>query len=142
MYTYEQCLAETMTAIKEYQRLRKDKNEWDYWRFQEIRDVLSEAMLNFIPYYADIRAAAEQAEIDRKIYYEERKEYWKEEYKGQRGYASLIESKALQDCKEIYAAEVKANREHYKARYLYERVDQMLNSIAGRCKGLLKDWEE
>lgn len=137
-YTYEECLEKTLTHIKRYNTARNNQNEWDKWEFQEIRDDLSESLVFFGPFYSDLRADAEQAEINRKMFYEERKKYWRDKLGGSRGSASLAESNAMIDCKEIYELEIKANREYYKARSLVERIDQVLNSIASRLKILEK----
>jgi hypothetical protein len=128
-----------MTAIKRYNTARLNRDYWDYWLFQEIRDQLDESMIYFSPIYAEIRANAEQAEIDRKMYYEERSLYWRDNLGGERGSAGKAESKAFVDCKDLYLKESQAKKEYYKARALVEQVNQLSNSISGRTKGLLRD---
>lgn len=137
-WTYEECMSHTLVWVKKYATARKEGDEYDKWFFQDVRDELSEALVFFGPHYADLRANAEQAEVDRKNKIEERKEYWRDHYKRQRGTASMVESKAIQDCKVKFDHEVEAKREYYRARIMIERVDQVLNSIASRLKLLEK----
>lgn len=144
-YTYEDCLLDIMTQVKRYVTYRQRKLD-DFWELQSIRDNMSEALLFFGPFYADIRANAEQAEMDRKMAYNERKMHWKEQYKVDgkipRGSADPIETHVLEDIKEHYQREVDRNREYYKARVLMERADQELNSISSRLKALMKNNEQ
>jgi hypothetical protein len=133
-YTYEDCLAQTLSQIKRYSTARRNRSEWDKWEFQDIRDELAEALVFFGPHYADLRAESEQREVDRKLKFEKRRLYWRSYYKGERGTASLAESKALEDCEDELNNEVEANRLYYQARELISRLDQVLNSIASRLK--------
>ena len=137
--TYQECMETCLVEIKKYHTARRNEvDKFDPWIFQDIRDELSEALVHFGPLYADLRADAEQAENDRKIHYETRKEFWKDHFEGKRGTASLAESKALQDCEDIMKSETEANRKYYQARTLVERIDQVLNGTASRLKLLEK----
>lgn len=136
-YSYEDCLSECLSQVKKYHTARRSK-QWDYWEFQEIRDDLSESLVYFGPVYADLRANAELAEVQRKQRFEERKLHHRSEAKGKKITASEIESLATTDIKTDMEKEVEAKREYYKARHLVERIDQVLNGIASRLKPLDK----
>jgi hypothetical protein len=144
-YTYDECLREIMTQVKRYVTYRQQKLD-DFWELQSIRDIMSESLLFFGPFYADLRANAEQAEMERKLAYNDRKTYWKEQFKVDgkipRGSADAIESNVMDDIKDYYQKEVDTNREYYKARVLMERADQELNSISSRLKALMKNNEQ
>jgi hypothetical protein len=127
-----------LTQVKRYRTAIKNESEWDYWEFQNIRDELAEALLYFGPHYAKTRQDSELAEVERKALFAERRIHWKEHYKSVRGTASLAEDKATLDCKDIMAAEAKANHLYYQARSIVERVDQVLNGIASRLKPIEK----
>ncbi len=141
-YKYEDCLAQTLHQVKHYNTLRNNKDLWDKWEFQDIRDELSEALVYFGPFYADLRADAEQRDIDYKIYLEERKNHWRGVYGGVRGTASQVDSNALIDCKQHLKDKTEANRAYYQARALQDRIDQVLNSLASRLKILEKHDKE
>lgn len=136
-YTYERCLEEIHAQIKRYKTARRMMSE-DINEYQDIRDMLTEALFFFGITYADIRYNAEAAEMKRKLFYIERKVYWKEQHP-ERGLADLIESKTLADSKTVEEEELQAKKQYYKARILMERADQELNSISSKIKILLKN---
>lgn len=137
-YTYEDCLEQTLKYIKEYNTMRNNRDEWDKWRFQDIRDELGEALVFFGPFLADIRTAAETAELERKEIEAISRGKWTRHYKSARGTAALVAEEVMKECKNASLAEIKANNAYYKARELRERVDQVLNGIASRLKILEK----
>lgn len=118
--------------------MRNNRDEWDKWRFQDIRDELGEALVFFGPFLADIRTVAETAELERKKLEAESRAKWTLHYKSARGTAALVAGEVMKDCEEVYRAEIRANNAYYKARELRERVDQVLNGIASRLKILEK----
>jgi hypothetical protein len=136
-YTYDDCLAQCLKHVKSYHTARKS-NQWDYWEFQDIRDELGEALVYFNPLFAELRAAAEQAEIDRKHYFAERRKYWRDEAKKNKEPLGAADDNATIDAKPFFDKEVLANKEYYRARGLYERIDQVLNGISSRLKPLDK----
>lgn len=136
--TYEECKRICYRYIKQYSKLRDEYEHLDPEKVQDIRDNLSEALIYFGEEAARLRAEAEDAELEKKRYLAERKEYWREQFDGKRGTASLAESNALQDAMDVSKAEIQANKEYYEAKHLIERVDQLINSIASRMKIISK----
>jgi cell division FtsZ-interacting protein ZapD len=141
--TYDQCLKEIDIQVKRYKTFRRNNNE-DKKELQDLRDNIAEALLDFGPYYAQIRSNAEACEVDRKLAYGELKQYAKKKHTGEdgkviRGTADEIEADTLTSLRPYYDKELEANKLYYKCRVLMERVDQELNSISSRLKLLQKD---
>lgn len=132
-YDYEQCLKEIQIQVKRYQTFRRQQSE-NRSELQDIRDHMSESLLLFGPYYAEIRSNAEASEVDRKLAYEEKKSFYRNKYERKRGTADDVESDTMRDMREYYDNELAANKLYYKCRILVERADQELNSISSRLK--------
>lgn len=132
--TYEECLTTCEEAVRRYSEMRDSDEEWASLDIQDIRDELGEALVFFGPTLALLRNEMDQAEADRKVYYEKRKLHWKEHFKGERGTASLVESNALIDSKEVIDREIICKDHYHKARILVDRIDQFLNGVASRIK--------
>lgn len=136
-YTYQECLDLCLKLVLRYGDARRN-SQWDYWEFQDIRDDLAEALVYFDPIIAELRADAEQAEVDRKDEFAKRRLHWRREFEGKRGTASDAGDLANIDIKPFLDAEIEANKRYQKARGLKERIDQVLNGISSRLKPLDK----
>lgn len=136
--TYDQCLNQCMVQIKLYHTARRS-NKWSYWTFQNIRDELAEILVSFAPHAAELRMKSEEAEYQRKVYYEKQKKHYLDNPpNGGKISISSAENLAMIDLKNHYMRETAARYEWQKARTLMERVDQVINGIATRLKPLDK----
>lgn len=137
--TYEQCFEECELSIQHY-RLVKASDPWNYAEFQNIREVLSEALFYLHPHYADVRHHADQSEADRRVFVEQRSIHYRKQYREEPGMtAAMADSQAMVDAKPYFAVENDAKKEYYKVREMIYRVDQVLNSLASRIHMSQKD---
>ena len=75
-YNYDECMQIVLVNVKRYRTLR-EKDPDNKKDLQSIRDTLSEALLFFGPVYAELRIAAANAELNRKLKMNERKKFWR-----------------------------------------------------------------
>lgn len=135
MTDYTTCLKELTKLISSYPEIRKLGNMEEV---QELRDRISEELFHFGDTYAHIRSAAERAESNYKNCLADKRAYWREKFGEKRGTATLVENEAYLSCKELQDELNDRNEDHYLAKSLLDRADQLLNSISSRLKLTLK----
>lgn len=133
--TYTEALGTLTKLVLSYPQIRQTGSQEEV---QLLRDEISECLFHFGDTYAHIRSAAERAESNYKNCLADKRAYWREKFGEKRGTATLVENEAYLSCKELQDELNDRNEDHYLAKSLLDRADQLLNSISSRLKLTLK----
>ncbi len=129
--TYTEALSTLTKLVLSYPQIRQTGSQEEV---QLLRDEISEALYHFGDTYAYIRSAAERAESNLKNCLNENRKRIKSELGDKKGTVAAVDLEANLSCKELQDELLDRNEDHYLARSLLDRSEQILNAISSRLK--------